>query len=162
MKIRRIYALFFSLLVLLSLSSPALAASGGQEPDPAPPAAEEEEEPPFHIEAKAALLIDPDTEEILYAQDIHEQLYPASVTKVLTCLLVLEAIDQGKLTMDTILTASETAISAVPPDGSNVDIKPGEELTVEELLYCIMLSSANEGCNMLAEAIDGSTPSWRG
>lgn len=156
MKIRRIYALFFSLLVLLSLSSPALAASGGQEPDPAPPAAEEEEEPPFHIEAKAALLIDPDTEEILYAQDIHEQLYPASVTKVLTCLLVLEAIDQGKLTMDTILTASETAISAVPPDGSNVDIKPGEELTVEELLYCIMLSSANEGCNMLAEAIDGS------
>ena len=58
--------------------------------------------------------------------------------------------------MDTILTASETAISAVPPDGSNVDIKPGEELTVEELLYCIMLSSANEGCNMLAEAIDGS------
>ena len=156
MKIRRIYALFFSLLVLLSLSSPALAASGGQEPDPAPPAAEEEEEPPFHIEAKAALLIDPDTEEILYAQDVHEQLYPASVTKILTCLLVLEAIDQGKLTMDTILTASETAISAVPPDGSNVGIKPGEELTVEELLYCIMLSSANEGCNMLAEAIDGS------
>ncbi|MDE7218946.1 MAG: D-alanyl-D-alanine carboxypeptidase [Oscillospiraceae bacterium] len=151
MKIRRIYALFFSLLILLSLAAPAMAAEGGQEPDPAP-----EEEASFYIEAKAALLIDPDTEEVLYEQNAYESLYPASVTKILTCLLVLEAIDQGKLSMDTILTASETAISAVPPDGSNVGIKPGEELAVEELLYCIMLSSANEGCNMLAEAVDGS------
>lgn len=157
MKIRRFYALFFSLLILMSLSVPALAA--GQEPAVEPEIPEEPEaadDGVFRVEAKAALLIDPDTEELLYEQDAHERLYPASVTKILTCLLVLEAIDQGKLTMDTVLTASETAISAVPPDGSNVGIQPGEELTVEELLYCIMLSSANEGCNILAEAIDGS------
>ncbi len=161
MKFRRFYALFFSLVMLLSLSLPALAAEGA-EPEPgtesggesgAEPEPQDEE---FRVEAKAALLIDPDTEEILYEQDAHERLYPASVTKIMTCLLVLEAIDSGRLSKDAVLTASEAAITAVPPDGSNVGIKVGEELTVEELLYCIMLSSANEGCNILAEAVDGS------
>lgn len=162
MKIRRFCALFFSLLIALNLSLPALAAetgageAGAPETDAVEPAPEPEEEQPFHIEAKAALLIDPDTEEVLYEQNAHERLYPASVTKILTCLLTLEAIRDGRLSKSTVLTASESAISAVPPDGSNVGIQPGEELTVEELLYCIMLSSANEGCNMLAEAIDGS------
>lgn len=162
MKIRRFCALFFSLLLSLSLALPALAAEGDPaEPEPSSESAEPEpapepQEEAFYIEAKAALLIDPDTEEVLYEQNAHERLYPASVTKILTCLLTLEAIDEGKLTKGTVLTASESAISAVPPDGSNVGIQPGEELTVEELLYCIMLSSANEGCNVLAEAIDGS------
>ena len=164
MKIRRFCTLFFALFLLLSLPAPALAAEAPQEPpqeqgeEPAVPEEPTEPEEPaeFSVAAKAALLIDPDTEEILYEQNIHERLYPASVTKIMTCLLVLEAIEDGRLTRDTVLTASETAISAVPPDGSNVGIKVGEELTVDELLYCIMLSSANEGCNMLAEAIDGS------
>ena len=166
MKNRRFLALFFSLLMALSLTLPAFAAEG------APSAPEEEagavepeepetpEEPPqpegFRVEAKAALLIDPDTEEILYEQNSHDRLYPASVTKIMTCLLTLEAISNGRLSRSSVLTASESAISAVPPDGSNVGIQVGEELSVEELLYCIMLSSANEGCNMLAEAIDGS------
>lgn len=165
MKIRRICALFFSLLLVLTLAAPALAADGtadtappAEDTEPSEPVEPEEPEEPagFSVEAKAALLIDPDTEEILYALNIYEPLYPASVTKIMTCLLVLEAIDKGKLKMDTVLTASESAITAVPPDGSNVGIKVGEELNVEELLYCIMLSSANEGCNMLAEAVDGS------
>ena len=166
MKIRRFCALFFAMFLLLSLPAPALAADAPQEPpqeqgetpvesqEPEPP--EPEEPAGFHVAAKAALLIDPETEEILYEQNIHDRLYPASVTKIMTCLLVLEAIDDGRLSKSQVLTASETAISEVPPDGSNVGIKVGEELTVEELLYCIMLSSANEGCNMLAEAIDGS------
>ena len=142
MKIRRFCALFFALFLTFSLASPAFAA--------------EEEDGPFEIAAKAALLIDPDTEEILYELNIHERLYPASLTKVMTCLLVLEAVDSGALRMGDVLTASEAAIAAVPPDGSNVGIQAGEELTVEQLLYCIMLSSANEGCNILAEAISGS------
>ncbi len=161
MKIRRFYALFFSLLLSLSMALPVLAAEARQEPEtsqgaePAEPAPEADDGV-FRVEATAALLIDPVTEELLYEQNAHERRYPASVTKIMTCLLVLEAIEEGKLTMDTVLTASESAIAAVPPDGSNVGILPGEELTVEELLYCIMLSSANEGCNMLAEAIDGT------
>ncbi len=145
MKTRRFFSLFLSLLIIALLTVPALAADGDTGS-----IAEGE------IRAKAALLIDPDTEEILYARNIHERLYPASLTKIMTCLLVLEAIDDGTLTRDKVLTASETAINAVPADGSNVGIKPGEELTVEELLYCIMLSSANEGCNIFAEAVSGT------
>ncbi len=164
MKIRRFCALFFAMFLLLSLPAPALAADAPQEPpqeqgeEPGIPEEPQAPDEPagFHVDAKAALLIDPETEEILYEQNIHDRLYPASVTKIMTCLLVLEAIDDGRLSKSQVLTASETAISEVPPDGSNVGIKVGEELTVEELLYCIMLSSANEGCNMLAEAIDGS------
>lgn len=162
MKFRRLCALFFSLLIVMNLTAAAFAAAPdpeGEEPAETelPVEPEEPAEPEvFHIAAKAALLVDPDTEEVLYEQNAHEILYPASVTKIMTCLLALEAVDSGALSMDTVLTASETAISAVPPDGSNVGTKVGEELTVEELLYCIMLASANEGCNMLAEAVDGS------
>ena len=142
MKIRRLFSLFFCLVLALSLAAPARAAA--------------DDVGDWEVEAKAALLIDPDTEEILYARNIHERLYPASLTKIMTCLLVLEAIDSKVIAMDTVLTASEPAVTSIPPDGSTAGIQVGEELTVEELLYCIMLSSANEGCNMLAEAIDGS------
>ena len=141
MKFRRFFSLFFALILALSLS---------------PPAAASEEEGPFEIEAKAALLVDPDTEEVLYEWNAHDRLYPASLTKVMTCLLVLEAIDTGTLKMSDVLTASEVAVNSIPPDGSSAGIQVGEEMTVEHLLYCIMLSSANEGCNILAEAISGS------
>ena len=142
MKIRRFFSLFFALILVFSLAQPALAAGA--------------EEGPFEVEAKAALLIDPDTEEILYEQNIHERLYPASLTKVMTCLLVLEAIDSGALRMTDVITASEVAVNSIPPDGSTAGILVGEELTVEQLLYCMMLSSANEGCNIVAEAISGT------
>ena len=142
MKIRRLFSLFFCLVLALSLAAPARAAA--------------DDVGDWEVEAKAALLIDPDTEEILYARNIHERLYPASLTKIMTCLLVLEAIDNGALSRETVLTASELAVNSIPADGSTAGIKVGEELPVEELLYCIMLSSANEGCNILAEAVSGS------
>ena len=142
MKTRRFFCLFFCLFLLLGLTAPALAAN--------------DDVGDWEVAAKAALLLDPDTEEILYARNIHERLYPASLTKIMTCLLVLEAVDSGSLTMDTVLTASELAVASIPADGSTAGLKVGEELTVEELLYCIMLSSANEGCNILAEGVAGS------
>ena len=142
MKNRRFLSFFFSLVILLTLAAPAYAAK--------------DDVGDWEVAAKAALLIDPDTEEILYARSIHERLYPASLTKIMTCLLVLEAIDDGTLSKEDVLTASELAVTSIPPDGSNAGIKVGEELTVESLLYCIMLSSANEGCNILAEAVAGS------
>ena len=129
MKIRRFFSLFFCCVLFLQLTAPALAA--------------QDDVGDWEVAAKAALLIDPDTEEILYARNIHERLYPASLTKIMTCLLVLEAIDSGKLTRETVLTASEAAVTSIPPDGSNAGIKVGEELTVDSLLYCIMLSSVN-------------------
>ena len=146
MKTRRFFPVFLSLLLFVSLITPARAAEG--------------DIGDWEVEAKAALLLDPDTEEILYARNIHKRLYPASLTKVMTCLLVLETLDAGTLTRDMVLTASEEAINSVPADGSTAGIKPGEELTVEQLLYCIMLSSANEGCNILAEAVAGSVSAF--
>ncbi len=141
-KNRRFLSFFFSLVILLTLAAPAYAAK--------------DDVGDWEVAAKAALLIDPDTEEVLYARNIHERLYPASLTKIMTCLLVLEAIEEGALSKEDVLTASELAVTSIPPDGSTAGIKVGEELTVESLLYCIMLSSANEGCNILAEAVSGS------
>ena len=146
MKTRRFFSLFFCVLIALSLSEAALAAK--------------DDTGDLDVEAKAALLADPETGEILYARNIHERLYPASLTKVMTTLLVLEAVDDGRLSMDMVLTASQEAIELVPPDGSSAGIKIGEEMTVEDLLYCVMLVSANEGCNILAEAVSGSVDAF--
>ena len=142
MKNRRFLSLFFCLVLIFTLGSSALAAEG--------------DTGDWEVAAKAALLADPDTGEILYARNIHERLYPASLTKVMTALLVLEAVDSGKLSMDTVLTASQTAIDNLPSDGSNAGIKVGEEMTVENLLYCILVVSANEACDILAEGVAGS------
>ena len=142
MKNRRFLSLFFSLVLIFTLGTSALASDG--------------DTGDWEVAAKAALLIDPDTEEILYARNIHERLYPASLTKVMTALLVLEAVDSGRIAMDTVLTASQTAIDNLPPDGSNAGIQVGEELTVEQLLYCILVVSANEACDILAEGVSGS------
>lgn len=142
MKNRRFLSLFFCFLLIFTLGSSALAAEG--------------DTGDWEVAAKAALLADPDTGEILYARNIHERLYPASLTKVMTALLVLEAVDNGKLSMDTVLTASQTAIDNLPSDGSNAGIKVGEEMTVENLLYCILVVSANEACDILAEGVSGS------
>ena len=142
MKNRRFLSLFFSLVLIFTLGTSALASDG--------------DTGDWEVAAKAALLIDPDTEEILYARNIHERLYPASLPKVMTALLVLEAVDSGRIAMDTVLTASQTAIDNLPPDGSNAGIKVGEEMTVEQLLYCILVVSANEACDILAEGVSGS------
>ena len=130
MKFRRFFTVFFCLLLMLQLAAPALAA--------------QDDLGDWDVAAKAALLADPDTGELLYARNIHEKLYPASLTKIMSALLVLEAIDAGKLTMDTVLTASETAIANLPDDGSNAGIKVGEELTVEQLLELFSRASGSD------------------
>ena len=149
MKIRRILSLFFLFALLLSLSAPLVSAAGEEEERPEP--IED-----LVVKAKAALLVDPTTGEVLLEQDADARLYPASLTKVMTALLVLEAVDQGKLTMDQTLTVSASALAPIPWDASTAGLKEGEQLTVENLLYCIMVVSANEACNVLAEAVAGS------
>lgn len=146
MKFRRFLSFFLCLILSFSLCAVSYAA--------------EDDVGDWEVLAKAALLADPDTGEILYARNIHEKLYPASLTKVMTALLVLEAIDEGRLAMDTVLAASESAIANLPDDGSNAGIQVGEELTVEQLLHCILVVSANEACDILAEAISGSVSAF--
>ena len=78
----------------------------------------------------------------------------------MTALLTLEAIEAGQLTMDQQLTATATAFEGLAADGSNAGIKVGEILTVEQLLYCMLVVSANEACNILAETVSGSVDAF--
>lgn len=112
--------------------------------------------PPVEVTARAALLIDTGSEELLYQRNIHEKEYPASLTKIMTTLLALEYVSSGKGKLDDKITASKEAVSQLEAGSSTQNIKEGEILTLEELLYCTMVSSANEACNVIAEYVAGS------
>ncbi|MBE6992314.1 MAG: D-alanyl-D-alanine carboxypeptidase [Ruminococcaceae bacterium] len=106
----------------------------------------------INVAAKAALLIDADSGTVLLSQNADERLYPASLTKIMTCLIALE---RGVLEDE--ITVSENAITeGLSIYGSTADLLAGEVLTLEQLLYCMMVASANEACNVIAEYISGS------
>ncbi len=107
------------------------------------------------LQCRYACLLDANYGEVLLSKGAYEKAYPASITKVMTALLVMEAIEDGALSPGTAVTASEAA-TQLPPGSSTANIKAGEVLTVEQLLYCLLLPSANEAANILAEAVDGS------
>ncbi|MED5072676.1 D-alanyl-D-alanine carboxypeptidase [Anoxybacillus geothermalis] len=104
-------------------------------------------------EAKSAILIERDTGTVLYEKNAHEKLPPASMTKIMTMLLIMEAIDEGKLSYDEKVRASEYAASM---GGSQIFLEPGEEMTVDELLRAIAIGSANDASVAMAERIAGS------
>ena len=114
----------------------------------------------FDLDARAGLLIEADTGEILYEKNAHQENYPASLTKIMTALLVFEAIDDGKLSLSDSVTATESAFEGLASDGSTADIVPGETMTVEQLLNCMLIVSANETCNILGEYISGSVEAF--
>lgn len=107
----------------------------------------------MEIEAKSALLMDVATGTVLFEQNSHEPLAPASVTKVMTMLLIMEAIDSGKIGWGDAVTASEEAAAK---GGSQVYLKVGETMTVEEMLKSIAVSSANDCACAMAEHLCGS------
>lgn len=139
MKIRRFIAVFLSALTLCGLLT--VPASALEDPD---------------IRAKAALLVEAETGTILYDKNCHDELSIASTTKIMSALLVFEAIDRGELRLDQSITATASALRGLPEDGSTADIVEGETLTVEQLLYCMLVISANETCNILGEVVAGS------
>lgn len=101
--------------------------------------------------AQAAILMEANTGIILYAKNIHEKLYPASTTKILTSLLAME---NGNL--DDMVPFSHEAVFSVPHDGSNMGMDEGESIPLEEALYGILVASANEVSNAVAEYVSGS------
>lgn len=105
------------------------------------------------IRGEGVLLIEPNSETILYAKNEHKVLYPASLTKIMTVMLAVEAIERGEVSMGTFVTASDTFDIDLEADGSTLGVKPGEELFFGDLLYCAMLASANETCNIIAETL---------
>ena len=107
--------------------------------------------PTLDIYAAGAILMDADTGQILYAQDHYGRYYPASITKLMTALLTLESLKPT----DTI-TFSRNAVLSIEYGSSHIGIKEGEILTVDQALHAILLMSANEAANGLAEEISGS------
>lgn len=108
------------------------------------------------VKAKAALLEDLDSDTVLYDQKADAKVYPASLTKVMTALLVLDAVKRGDLTMDSVITAGGSTWNDLEPDTSSANIKVGEKLTVQALLQCLLIQSAGEAANVLAVGVSGS------
>lgn len=107
------------------------------------------------IHSEGACVMDLDSGAVLYGKNLHLQLYPASTTKIMTTLVALENSHLGDK-----VTFSKTAIESNPWDGTNAGIVEGEELSVEDVLYAIMLVSANEACSGIGEHISGSVPAF--
>lgn len=112
-----------------------------------------EEQFPFDVDALSAVLMDAESGKILYSKNGQEPLPPASVTKVMTLLLLMEAIDEGRLALTDTVRVSEYAASM---GGSQVYLEPNEEMSVEDLLKSVVVSSANDAAVALAEKIAGS------
>ena len=138
MKKYRFLSLLLAGLMALSLTCPALALD-----DPQP-------------QAKAVIIVDGDNGEILYELNAHQRMYPASITKIMTSLVVLDAVGSGQISLDSQITASPQAVD-LPWDSSTAEIKAGETLSILSLLYCDLLPSGNDACNILAEAVGGTS-----
>ena len=132
---RNLFSILLALCLLLA-ALPVSAASAGPT-----------------VAGKSALLMDAATGTILLEQNAHEKLAPASVTKVMTMLLIMEAIDSGKIGWNDLVTASE---SAAAKGGSQIYLKVGETMTVTDMLKSIAVSSANDCACAMAEHIAGS------
>lgn len=135
---KRILALFFAAAMLLCTQSLAVSTLEGDA---------------ITIAVPSAALMEKTTGSLIYGKNSHERLSPASVTKVMTMLLIVEELDGGKLSENDIVTASSHAASM---GGSQIWLEEGEQMTVHEMLKCIAVSSANDCSVALAEHISGS------
>ncbi len=139
-KITKTFSLMLAVMLLSTTAFPASAAEFRGESD-----------------AKSLILMEAETGRVLYEKDADLTLPPASVTKVMSMLLIMEAIDSGVLKYDDMVSVSENAASM---GGSQVFLEPGEQMSVHELLKCVVVSSANDACVALAEHISGSEESF--
>ena len=142
MKRFRFCAIFLLTALLMSLFAPAAAALSDPQAD----------------SSHAVVLVAErgDSETVLYTKNETERLMPASLTKVMTVLLALEAVEDGTKKLSDMVTASDRLYYDISGDSSSVYMAIGETMTLENLLYCAMLNSANEACNVIAEYIGGT------
>ena len=132
------FACCLALALLFALATPAFAAN-------------------LDVNAKAVVLMEKTTGEVLYEENAHQQLEPASVTKVMTMLLIMEALDGGVITKDTMIPVSATAAGM---GGSQVYLKEGEEFPVNDMLKAIAVASGNDASVAMAEYLAGSESSF--
>lgn len=144
--------LLCSVLLLSSLTS-ALAVSPKTQSSPIDSIAGWPKGP--DVASEAAVVMEADTGTVLYDKNMNQACYPASITKIMTALLTLE-----NSTLSEMVTFSDNAVFSVPRNSSHIAITPGEEITVENCLYGLMLASANEVANALAEHVSGSVETF--
>ena len=156
---RMVAAVLCPIMILAGLAFPASAEEGWwfAPAIEAQASAEETSEEPLRdtlaLDCKSAILMEASTGKVLYEQNADEALPPASVTKVMTLLLVMEAIDEGKIKLDDTVTASAHAASM---GGSQIFLKEGEQMSVEDMLKSVVIASANDAACALAEFVEGS------
>lgn len=146
MKKYRIFSFILLLTLVTGLLTPAALASAPAED--------------FQVNAASAILVDADYGEVLFEKEADARRYPASITKVMTGLLTVEAVDRGELSLDTQVTLDDSLYIGIGEGGSTQGLKPGEVLTIRDLLNCALIPSANEACNALAVAVAGSIPAF--
>lgn len=112
------------------------------------------------LESRVAIVMDRNTSKVYYSMNSDQLVYPASTTKIMTVLLAIEAIEAGNVSIYDEVTASSNMEYDLSDDGSTAGIRVGETMTLEDLLYCAMLSSANEACNIIGEYIGGTIPAF--
>ncbi len=142
---RALCLLLAAALLLLTLLSAAPSASALDDPA---------------LDAAVALLVDMDNGAVLFGKNEREPRSPASMVKIMTALMAIEAYERGDIGLTDLCTVNESAFSDIDEDGSTAGFQVGEEIPFEALLYSIMLVSANEGCNVIAEAVDGTVASF--
>lgn len=108
------------------------------------------------VTARNVLLLDMDTGVVYFSRDPDAKAYPASLTKILTVLLAVEAVERGDLDLKDEITAGKDCLDGMDEQSSTAGIVPGEKMTLENYLYCAMISSANEACNVIASTVSGS------
>lgn len=111
----------------------------------------------FDFQSAAALLMDAGSGQVLYEYNAHERLYPASVTKIMTMILAMEALESGKVKLDDMVQVSHRAASM---GGSQIFLSPGDAITFEEMMIGIGVGSANDGAVALAEHLAGSVEAF--
>ena len=143
MKKFKLLPLLLICCIALSVMAPAAYAS------PAP-----------ELNGKNIVLADLNTGRVIYSKSADTVVAPASLTKIMTVLLAVESVERGEHSLDEMVTAREDCRTGLDEESSSANITPGEQLTFRDLLYCSMIQSASDACNVLASLIGGSISSF--
>ncbi len=108
------------------------------------------------VGSRFVVLADAETGQVYYEKNADDMAYPASLTKIMTVLLAVEAVNAGTVSPDDLVTASADCAQGLTEDSSTSGIVAGETMSLENLMYCAMVESANEACNIIGERLSGS------
>ncbi len=144
---KKIRATAFSLIICIVLCVFAPAASALDAPS---------------VAARCVVVADMNSDHIIYSKNMNEKVAPASLTKIMTILITIEAVEAGECTLNDMITAQDDCRIGMESDSSTSDIYPGEQMRLEDLMYCAMLESANESCNIIGTYLSGSISAFVG